>query len=290
MNRTRAFGLCAATAAIAALLWPRPAAAQTCAANALARRTIAHELEASRAASPYLYRETKQTSHGLLMHDVITTAEFRIERLIGRDGRRLSGAEQASEDARIERLLVEGRKRRRLRDGQRETRDRMRQFLQAAPDAFLFQCRGRVTLSSGEHLIRLAFRPNPSYQPGTRALEVLTGMSGTMLLDPVAWRVVRLEATLMRDVDFGWGVLGKLYRGGHVLLQQRPIGHASWAMTRLELHFDGRVMLVKGFHLDSLVTRADYRPLSADLTLRSGVALLLQHDDLAQNGSASPPR
>ncbi|HEY7791925.1 MAG TPA: hypothetical protein VIC33_15530, partial [Vicinamibacterales bacterium] len=199
---------------------------------------------------------------------------FRIRRLIARDGRELSSDDRASEAARLKRLVddADGED---LRQQRREDGERMRELLQAAPEAFLFDCRDVVTLPSGEPGIRLGFKPNPMYQPEKRSLRVLTGMVGTMLVDPSAARVVSLDAALVRDVDFGWGILGRLYRGGRVSLRQEALAPNDWAVTRLEVHFDGRLLLLKPLHIDSVTTMSEYRVLSPDITWQHGVDLLL---------------
>ena len=41
-------------------------------------------------------------------------------------------------------------------------------------------------------------------------------MIGEIWIDPVHQRVVRLEGHLQQDVDFGWGILGRLNKGGWI--------------------------------------------------------------------------
>lgn len=100
-------------------------------------------------------------------------------------------------------------------------------------------------------------------------------MEGTMLIDATARRLVRLEATLIRDVTFGWGILGRLNRGGHFLLEQRDVGADRWAIATLKLDFTRRALLLKPITIDSVTSTTDFRRMPNDLTLEQGLARML---------------
>jgi len=73
-------------------------------------------------------------------------------------------------------------------------------IVKALPDAFLYQYDGEETEAAGagdpgRQLLRLKFRPNPAYQPPTHAEQVLVGMDGFLVIDPVARRIVRIDGT-----------------------------------------------------------------------------------------------
>jgi hypothetical protein len=74
------------------------------------------------------------------------------------------------------------------------------------PDGFLFQYEGNEGLD-----IRLAFRPNPRFQPSTQEAEVFHAMQGTMVVDDTKKRLKKLRGRLIRDVVFGWRILGRLH-------------------------------------------------------------------------------
>jgi len=48
-----------------------------------------------------------------------------------------------------------------------------------------------------------------------------------MLINHVAERFVRVEAKLSRGVEFGWGILGRISRGGSFLLEQQGVESES---------------------------------------------------------------
>lgn len=54
-------------------------------------------------------------------------------------------------------------------------------------------------------------------------------MEGAALIDPVAERFVRVEVKLSPGVEFGWGILGRINRGGIFLLEQQNVGNGTAA-------------------------------------------------------------
>lgn len=256
-----------------------------CGAVQLVKKTVTNELDAADADGHYMYRLTRKTPDETTTAEVIETASWLISREVARDGHPLSREEQQKEDKELRKLLTDEGERKKLQEDLHDQEERTRSIIQALPEAFLFQCAGEDTSDTGRPELRLIFKSNPDYDPPSRDLKVLTGMEGTMLIDPTVERLVRVEARLVRDVDFGWGIFGRLYRGGHFVVEQRAVGDARWAITTLVLHFDGRVFLFKGLHIDSVTTTTDFRHIPNDVTLQRAVKILLQGDRLSTPAS-----
>jgi hypothetical protein len=88
-------------------------------------------------------------------------------------------------------------------------------------------------------------------------------------------RLSRVDARLVREVDFGWGLLGRLYRVGGSPLEQRYTGTGRWAITKLELHFTGRIFLFEKLKIDFVTQTSDFRQMPDNLTLKERLQLLL---------------
>lgn len=58
-------------------------------------------------------------------------------------------------------------------------------------------------------------------------------------MDPTSHRLVNIDGTLFKDVQFGWGFLATLNRGGHFAMQQSKEPGGSWKQTLLEVDLDG---------------------------------------------------
>ena len=152
---------------------------------------------------------------------------------------------------------------------------RVRRMIKALPEAFLFQYDGTEKNGSGHELIRLKFHPQANPTTHSLELRVLQGMEGTMLIDSVDERLARVEAELFRDVDFGWGIFGRIRRGGSFLLEQQGVGSDRWAITTLSMHYTSRILLFVNIRTDSVSKASDFRRMSNDLTLQQGLELLL---------------
>lgn len=88
-------------------------------------------------------------------------------------------------------------------------------------------------------------------------------------------RIMRALPDASEYTYFGWGILGRLHRGGHFLLEQRDVGAGRWAITIRQLDFTGRVLLLKPITIASLSRATDFRRMPDDLTLEQGLARLL---------------
>ncbi len=85
-------------------------------------------------------------------------------------------------------------------------------------------------------------------------------MKAAILIDREEKRITRIEGTLFRDVNFGWGVLGRLNRGGCIEITQSKVAGKHWGITRIQLMFEGRVVVVKPLKIEETETSWDYRP------------------------------
>jgi hypothetical protein len=135
------------------------------------------------------------------------------------------------------------------------------------------------------------FRPNPYFRPRSTELRVLQGVEGTILIDPMAERFVRVEAKLSRNVDFGWGIFDHISRGGSLLLEQQVVWRDQWAITTLALHYTNRRLLLITSRVDSVTKASDFRRMPDDLTLQQASELLLDQDPMttAVAGSGKIP-
>ncbi len=61
---------------------------------------------------------------------------------------------------------------------------------------------------------------------------VFTGMQGEMLVDETACRLAKIDGTLFKEVNFGWGILGRLYKGGRFFVEQAEVTPSHWDTTQ----------------------------------------------------------
>jgi len=70
---------------------------------------------------------------------------------------------------------------------------------------------------------------------------------------------VRVEAELTDDLSFGFGLLAKLKKGARAQIQRRKINDEIWLPSEARFVGHGRLLLVKGLHIDSLSEYSDYK-------------------------------
>ena len=99
----------------------------------------------------------------------------------------------------------------RSRNSTMRTNSGWRTLVRLLPSAFLFQYDGW----DGAYL-RLNFRPDPAFIPPTMESKALQSMAGTILVNPQQKRLTHITAHLVENVDFGFGILGRLDQGWHI--------------------------------------------------------------------------
>ncbi len=194
------------------------------------RKAVQNEVKASNEDSThYLFRGIKTTPQGSTTRLYVETKEATAGLVIAYNGKPLTPEQRQSEQARVKRFIDNPEELKKKRELEHEYAERTLRIMRAMPDAFLFeyagQEQGREGVGrAGDALVKLNFRPNPNYQPPSHVEEVLTGMQGYVLLDSARYRIASIDGTLVKEVSFGWGILGHLDRGGRFMVQQQEVG------------------------------------------------------------------
>lgn len=262
-------------------------------AGDLVREAVENQMKALKDANAhFMFRGTKTTPRGSATKIYIQAREATAGMVVAYDGKPLTPEQRQSELARIERFLKNPDELKKKHRQEQEDAERSLRVLRAIPDAFLFEYAGKQPSApgvgkSGNTLTQLKFRPNPQYQPPSRIEQALAGMEGTVLVDAKCKRLAAIEGTLIKDVAFGWGILGHLDKGGHILLQQQDVGNNHWAMSRMNLDFTGKILLVKSLVVSTTEVFSDYKPVPPDLTFADAVELLKKEEPVfAENLSS----
>jgi len=257
----------------------------------LVRKTVQNEIRSSRGIplSRFMFQSRKQGDQGSQTKLYVETSQGMAGVVIANNDKPLSAEQRQAENARVQRFIDEPSELEKKRKREKEDADRTFQIMAALPDAFLFEKDGTQPASTGlgrpgDPLIRLKFRPNPHYTPPSHTEQVLVGMQGHLLIDPVDLRIAEIDGTLFREVSFGWGILGHLDKGGHFLVNQAEVGSGEWEITRMSLGFTGKIMMFKSLHIQSDEVLSSFRPVPANLTFAQGVSVLKkQQSELAEN-------
>jgi hypothetical protein len=121
----------------------------------------------------------------------------------------------------------------------------------------------------------LDFHPNPAFRPPTILATVLTGLEGRVWIDEQSHFVVRIEADVLQPVNFGLGVVAKIFPGGKVALDQKPAAGGRWVYSRIDEDLVVRVLMLKTLSEKGTVTSWDFQRMSALLPYRDAIRMLL---------------
>jgi hypothetical protein len=238
-------------------------------AGQLVREVVYNELHDHQGHGYWRYWVERRTPNETQLSDQVETAEGPVTRLALTNGRPLTAVSQQVEQTRLQTLLSSPGEQARVRQEYLEEEQRIGRLMAVMPDAFLYQYDGE---EDGCH--RLSFHPNPDYPAHSIEARIFHAMSGMMWIDPRMKRLVRLDAHVEKDVDFGYGILGRLYKGGWVQFRRTQVSETDWKTEHLEVHMLGRALLVKPFARETSETRGGFVPVPPGMNLAEGSALL----------------
>jgi hypothetical protein len=239
----------------------------------LVNRALANELKAvQEGGHPMLYRLRKSTPRLTSTKQIIETRDGAVARLLTINDHQPNPAERQKDNARLDALLDDPSRQRRRKQSEQDDIGRALKVLRVLPRAFLYEYAGSETNGSIT-LERYAFSPNPRFRSADLELLVLTAMSGTLAIDVTHERVVRLEGHLLQDVDIGWGILGRLDKGGWITIDQGDVGSGVWRLTRFQMVMSGRVFF-KTRSFETIEEESGFAPVPADLTYQRAIQML----------------
>jgi len=251
--------------------------------SGLVRRALANELKSAQDAShPMQYRLRKSSPRLISTKQIVETGDGAVARLLSINDAVPSAADREKDETRLDALLADPGRQRKRKQGELADRDRALKVLRALPDAFLYQYEGTDT-SAAHPLARYAFSPNPNFSTSDLELMVLTAMSGTLTVDTTCERAVRLEGRLQQDVEIGWGLLGRLDKGGWILIEQGDVGGGQWRIVQFKMAMSARV-LFRTRHFDTTEEQSHFAPVPVGLTYQKAIQMLrsdLDHPAIA---------
>ena len=255
----------------------------------LMRSVAANEVAAAQNTSvKFMFRSRRTTQKGVQNKVYAEANEAVASMMIGQSDQPLSPEQGRAEADQLAQLANSPSRLRRKQEREQQEMDHTLRIMKALPDAFCYQYSGTepgdsALGKSGSQLIRLNFRPNPSYSPPSNVEQVLTGMQGTILIDPVAHRIARIDGTLVKEVSFGWGIFGRLNQGGTFRVQQADAGGGIWTVTQMTLKLTGKILMLKSLNIISDETFEGFQRLPDNLPFAKAVELLqTQQMKLAQ--------
>ena len=251
---------------------PAPTQLTAAEGQALLDRALANELKAAQDTSHPMRYELRKTSPRLTTtKEILETHDGEVARLLSINDQPLSADDKQNEDARLNDLLADPGKQRHRKQAEDQDAGRALRVLRALPTAFVYQYAGQTEDANGR-VERFTFKPNPNFSPPNFETEVLTEMSGEILIDATSERVKRLEGHLQQDVDFGWGILGRLNKGGWIGIDQSDVGGGQWRIVHFKMQMSGRVVF-KNRVFDTTEDESKFVPLERGLSYQKAIEM-----------------
>jgi hypothetical protein len=242
-------------------------------AQALVDRAFASELRAAQDAShPMRYRLRKTSPRLTSTKDIFETCDGDVARLVLLWDKPLSQADEQAELARLDALLNDPSLQRHRKQGEEGDLRIVLKLLRILPDAYLYQYAGAGAGPAGR-VEKFSFRPNPNFSPPDLETQALKAMTGEIWIDAAQERVTRLEGHLQQDTDYGWGILGKLDKGGWIVIEQADMGGRQWRIARFKMKMNLRI-LFKTRNIDTAEEMTGYAPLPQGIDYRQAIQML----------------
>jgi hypothetical protein len=262
---------------------PSPQGALPEDANQLVREAVQNEMNGEgKDHTHWRYHLHREDDRGSQDRDVIETKEGSLAKTLLINGRPLTAEQRNLDEERMKKLVNDPNERAKRDHRVQQDEEKARQLLKAIPDAFIFKYDGIEGTQ-----VRLNFRPNTNFSPPTRELAVYHAMTGKVWIDQSARRLSRIEGQLFEKVNFGWGLLGHLEKGGTFKVVQQDVGGGHWSTIQLEVNMQGRAVIFKSLNVREHETLTDFHRVPDDLSMAQAFGILEKAANLPANTQAA---
>jgi hypothetical protein len=248
-----------------------PLQAQTPAQSAhdLVKDVVYNELQERHQISLWQYRVEKRVASQTAVEQEVETRSGPVFRVLSRQGKPLDPAGQKKETERLNNLLRNPSEQARMKQDHEADEQRLQRLIAAMPEAFVYSYDG---VENGN--LRLSFQPNPAYNPQTYEARVYHALAGQIWIQPQYKRLVKLDAHIVNEIDFGYGLLGHIGKGGSFQIEREPMSNTRWKTSLLDIHLSGRIVFFKSINKDQHEQRSNFQPVPSDLDVQGAVAIL----------------
>jgi hypothetical protein len=233
---------------------------------------------------PIRYRLRKIDRKGDTTREVIESAQGNVARMIERDGKPLSAEQDAAERDRLNDILKSPQDYLKHEERGSAARNYSVQLLKLMPAAMIYTYVPDQPQPPGSpsRQIVIDFRPEPAFHPPTMISEVLTGLAGRIWIDSRTHTMTRVEAHVLRPVNFGWGVVAKIYPGGSIELEQKLVDGKRWVFSQMDEDLTIRAVMLHTVTDKTRMTAWDFKLLPAPMSFQDAVRTLLATPAAAQ--------
>lgn len=210
--------------------------------------------------------------------EIIESAQGNVARLVQRDGKPITAAQDAAERERLNSILSspgDFLKHQRREGGAGRTY--ALQVIKLMPSATLYSYTPGQPQPPGatSPQVVIDYRPDPAFHPPTMVSELLTGLAGRVWIDARTGTMTRMEGNIIRPVNFGWGFVARVFPGGHLEFEQIPVDGKRWAFSHLDSNVTVREVMVHTINDRTKMWAGNFQLLAAPMSFQDAVRALL---------------
>jgi hypothetical protein len=245
------------------------------AAVAIIQQVADRELTAYRHHQNYFYlseERSDRTNQHLWLEAVVETPHGKLRRLLKEDGQPLSPQRRQQEDARIAALAADPAKLDASTRALEQDEEHAHALFNSPAGLYLYSL---DTSPAADGLLKINFRPNPTYQAPSYELRVLHALAGSILVERDSLRLRQIDAKIVEDVKFGWGILGEIQPGGELHMVRALATGDDYKPVLLDLHMQGHMLLFHTLSRAQHLTHRGFIVLPANLPLAEAGKMVL---------------
>ena len=180
------------------------------------------------------------------------------EQLVQHNGGALTSEQKRKQQEKIQKLQSETPSERADR---LEKEQQNRAFLREVPDAFDFRVVAEEMIN-GRPAYVLTCAPRPGFRSRTKYGRMFSKVRGKVWVDKQDLGWVKVDAEVTEP--FSMGVfIARVLPGSHIFMEQTRIGDGVWLPKRIQIKAAAKILFVKNYDTDEVVTYWDYRPTQA---------------------------
>lgn len=221
-----------------------------------------------------LWESTSERRSGghIIVERTIETVDGDIDQFVSIDGHPPDGAEKTKNDKELQGLLKSAKAREAKHASMLTENEDAASIMRVLPKMFLLEDRGQT-----DGVETIAFRPDPTFQPQTLEQRAVHSMSGTFYVERKTMRFTEIDAMVVEQVQFGFGLLGTLNKGGTYTLQRVEVAPGVWKTKSRKIHLDGRIALLKNISRQSEEVKSGWHPVAPNTTVLQALTMLGLH-------------
>ncbi len=238
-------------------------------AQSLVRTTVNAEIAADKADhSRWIFYEVDKKPDKSVEQWVAQTSDGDISRVLRKNGHPIPKPQQRKA---VESFIRDTDARQQQHQGNAKDAQHAEALLNMLPDTFLWSIKQKNDVTTTLH-----FKPNPNFDPPSRQASVLAVMEGDLVVNNQHHRIQSLKGTMTREVNFGWGILGSLKKGGWFEVDREQVAPGLWQITKTHVHIQGRALLFKTISEQEDDIKSHFTRLPDDVTLQQAAEAVMK--------------